>query len=303
MWFKFVLAAIAVLGMADAAFAWGPAVHTALGGSILGDLSLLPAGLAALLARHGASYLYGGIAADIVFAKRWSRIKQFCHHWSTGFRLLESAQCDRDKAFACGYLSHLAADTVAHGKYVPRQVMVSNCTVNFGHLYWELRAEAAQSPATWKRLETLLDDDHDDHHDALECHICDTFLPFELNRLVFDRLNALSVHRGFRRTVDVWSRCSRWYLAPELLRGYHAECVDRIRSVLAEGQHSAVVHDDPNGTSALMQLRVRRREARRLRRNGMPVRHRVVEASRGYAPELSRAPVSDTDPTAALAGA
>lgn len=301
MWVKVVFAAIAVLGMADAAFAWGPAVHTALGGSVLSDLVVLPAGMAALLFRQAASYLYGNIAADIVFAKRWSRVKQFCHHWSTGFRLLESAEGDRDKAFAYGYLSHLAADTVAHGKYIPRQVVVSNCTVNFGHLYWELRADAAQSPQTWKRLEDVLEEDHEDHHDELEYHMHDTFLPYELNRLVFNRLNALSVHRGFRRTVDVWSRCSRWYLAPELLAGYHSECVDRIRSVLTEGQRSPVVKDDPNGTSALMQVRVRRRETRRLKRNGVPVRHRVVEASRGYAPKPSVSVDREPTPEPALA--
>ncbi|MBI4716266.1 MAG: hypothetical protein HY763_00515 [Planctomycetes bacterium] len=103
-----VVLVLALLGDVPAAFAWGPAVHVGLGGEVLGRLSLLPAAVAALLARHTAAYLYGSIAADIVFAKRLSRIKQFCHHWSTGFRLLDSAAGEEQRAFGWGYLSHLA---------------------------------------------------------------------------------------------------------------------------------------------------------------------------------------------------
>ena len=133
-----------LLGEVDTVLAWGPGTHIALSGSILERLHLLPAAIGALLARHGIAYLYGSIAADMVFAKRLSRVKQFCHHWSTGFGLLDAARTDRDRSFAYGYLSHLAADTVAHGKFVPRQIVVSNYAVGLGHLYWELRADSMQ---------------------------------------------------------------------------------------------------------------------------------------------------------------
>ncbi|MGB2985741.1 MAG: zinc dependent phospholipase C family protein, partial [Phycisphaerae bacterium] len=134
-----IVALVCLLGQANEAFAWGPATHMGLAASALEHLLLVPAAVAAVLARHRIAFFYGNIATDIVFAKRLSRVKQFCHHWSTGFRLLDTAEDDRAKAFAYGYLSHLAADTVAHGKYVPRQIVVSQCSVNFGHFYWELR--------------------------------------------------------------------------------------------------------------------------------------------------------------------
>ena len=279
-----IAAVIAVLGVADQAMAWGPATHVGIGSSMLGHLAVLPAAIAAVLARHRVAYLYGSIAADIVFAKRLSRIKQFCHHWSTAFRLLDNAQDDRAKAFSYGYLSHLAADTVAHGKYVPRQIVVSDCSVSFGHFYWELRADAAESTATWELMERILDDDHSHHHLALANHITDTFLSYDLNRLVFDRMNSLAVRRGFRRTMDVWNRYSRWYLPPHLIAGYRAECLDRVHSILAEGRRSSLLREDPNGTSALMQLRIRRRELRRLQRRGLPVKRRVQEVSRVLGP-------------------
>ncbi len=275
-----------LLGETEQALAWGAATHVGIAASVLERLPLLPAAVAAVLARHGIAYLYGSIAADVVFAKRWSRVKQFCHHWSTAFGLLDAAEDDRAKAFAYGYLTHLAADTVAHGKYVPRQIVLSECSVNFGHFYWEMRAEATETDAIWRLLEQVLGDDHSDHHQALESHITDTFLPYDLNRVLFDRVNALTVRQKFRRTVNAWTRYSRWYLAPELISGYRAESFDRVYSVLAEGVRSALLREDPNGTSAMMHLRVRRREVRRLKRRGLPVQHRLLEASRGLAPSV-----------------
>ncbi len=274
-----------VLGDVDQAFAWGPATHVGLASDLLQHLSVLPAAVAAVLARNRIAFIYGNIAADIVFAKRLSRVRQFCHHWSTAFGLSEAAGGDQDRAFAYGYLSHLAADTVAHGKYVPRQIALSECSVNFGHFFWELRADAFGTDADWRTLDLVLNDDHTPHHEALEQRLTGTFLPYELNRLLFDRMNAVTLRESFRRSVNVWNRRSRWYLCPDLVHGYRAESLDRMFTILSEGARSALLREDPNGTSALMHLRVRRREARRLKRRGLPFEYRLVEASQSLAPK------------------
>lgn len=289
-----VLALIGVLSTTDEAFAWGPATHIGLATSVMDRLPLLPAAIAAVLARNRIAYLYGNVAADIVFAKRWSRVKQFCHHWSTGFRLLEEADDDRAQAFAYGYVSHLAADTVAHGKFVPRQIAISECAINSGHFFWELRADATEVDTTWQRLKMVFRDEHTADHRALERHITGTFLSFDLNRLLFDGINTLAARDGFRRSVGAWNRRSRWYLSTELLDGYRSESLDRILSLLTEGTASALLREDPNGTSALMSLRVRRRDSRRLKRRGLPIDHRLLEAARGLAP----APVGGEDRSA-----
>lgn len=280
-----LLAVLACCAIADSAFAWGPATHIGLGESVLAQIALLPASIAALLGRHAVAYLYGNIAADVVFAKRWSRVKQFCHHWSTGFRLLENARHDRSKAFAYGYLSHLAADTVAHGKYVPRQIVMSECSQNFGHFYWELRADSAQPDPTWRRLEVVIRQDHDVHHLLLQRHIRDTLLSYPVNRLLFDSMNALAVRQSFRRTIGTWGRLSRWPLPQPLLLGYQGESLDRIMSVLVEGSRSPVLREDPNGTSALMQVRIGKVDLRRRKRRGLPVERRLFEASIALAPQ------------------
>lgn len=283
-WYGAAVALYVLLASAEDACAWGPATHVGLASTVLDSLSVLPPAIAALLARHRASFIYGNIATDVVFAKRLSRIKQCCHHWSTGLRLLDAAQDERAKAFAYGYLSHLAADTVAHGKYVPRQIVVSGSSINFGHMYWELRADATESDGSWQLLQRVLQLDHSGHHQTLERHLTDTFLPYDVNRLLFRRISALTVRQSFRRTVSAWGRCSRWDLSPTLVDDYRSESLNRIVSILCEGHRSALLREDPNGTSALMHVHVRRREVRRLRRRGMPIEQRLHETSRSLAP-------------------
>lgn len=291
-----VLVVLCLFVVTEPALAWGPGMHVDLAATVLSRLALLPAALAALLGRHAVSYIYGCVAADVVFAKRLSRIKQFCHHWSTGLRLLNKSESDRSQAFALGYLSHLAADTVAHGKFVPLQIMTSRCTVGFGHLYWELRADATVQDDSWQLLETVTAADHEDHHEKLERLLTDTFLSFDWNRVLFQRFNALAANRGFRRTIDMWDRCSRWELPEGLLEDFRSECVERILSVLTEGDQSKVLREDPNGTSALMRVRAQRRDVRRMSRKGMPVDRRIHEASQALGPRLAAS--TDRHPTA-----
>ena len=70
------------------ALAWGPATHVKLASDLLDLSHLLPAAVAGLLARCRRDYIFGNIAADVVLAKRLSRVRQFCHHWATGFAIL-----------------------------------------------------------------------------------------------------------------------------------------------------------------------------------------------------------------------
>jgi hypothetical protein len=283
-----VMAAVAVLLMTQPAMAWGPATHIGLGESALANLSLLPAAVGALLARHRMAFLFGNIAADIVFAKRLSRVRRFCHHWSTGFKLLHSASHDRSKAFAYGYISHLAADTVAHGKFVPHQVARHDTTVAFGHLYWELRADETAPASAWERLEDVLEKNHAGYHSLLRDYITDTLLTYNMNRVIFDGMNGLCVHRRFRRMIAMLNKYSRWELPGGLIGGYRDECLDRILSVLTETERSRVLRDDPSGISTLMQLRVRRREQRRLERQGLCIKRRHRESTCTFAPARLR---------------
>jgi hypothetical protein len=253
-------AAILLIFDVAEALAWGPAVHAGIAHSVLGQMALIPAGVAAILAKHRLSYIYGNIAADVVFAKRMSRVKQFCHHWSTGFSLLEAAEDDGDKAFAYGYLSHLAADTVAHGKYVPRQIATFDNSVNFGHFYWELRADSTVEEPRWRLLKRVLVTDHDQHHTLMKPFMAPALLRYGMNRALFESMNHLCTRRPFRRGVGLWGSMSRSELDPSMILAYRDECVDRVISLLSAGPKSQLLREDPNGNAALMQAKFQRRK-------------------------------------------
>lgn len=278
-------AALVLLLDAKELFAWGPATHVQLANDVLRNLGLLPAAVAALLGRHAVDYIYGCVAADVVFAKRLSRIKQSCHHWSTGFGLLKRADSDRGRAFAYGYLSHLAADTVAHGKFVPRQIMLTRSTVSFGHVYWEMRADQLAPESAPDQLRAFSAYNFDVHHRELSGMLLETFLPYQMNREVFARINALVGREGWRRGMEIVNRCSRWALHPDILQAYHGECVDRTLSLLAEEHRSPVLAEDPNGSAALACSRINRRQLRRLKRRGLPWQQRAHELAAGWAPQ------------------
>jgi hypothetical protein len=287
---------LVVLLMPASALGWGPATHVKLASDLLERLSMLPAGLAALLAACRKDYLFGNIAADVVLAKRLSRIKQVCHHWATGFEMLQEARSDRGRAFALGYLSHLAADTVAHGKFLPRQMTLTRTTLSFGHLYWELRADATIGPHYWDQLRSILVEVFDEHERLLAGRLTDTFLPFAVNWRLFYRLNGFVSRHVLRRAMDGWYRLSRWQLSDQLMREYRAECLERIVDVLAQGARSRVCHEDPNGNAALAYTRVQRRQLRQMARLGLVAPHILYEVSVVHAPRLgAAAPVQVPD--------
>ncbi|MFQ5491285.1 MAG: zinc dependent phospholipase C family protein [Phycisphaerae bacterium] len=266
------------------ALAWGPGIHIALASDVLSQAALLPASVAGILTRYALDYLYGNIAADLVFAKRLSRVKQFCHHWSTGFATLDHARDDRGLAFAYGYLSHLAADAVAHGKFVPHQIVVSGSTLNFGHLYWEMRADVTVGPAVWEEVDRVLLGAFHEHHRTLENLLTDTFLPFDANRQMFRGINSLVRRRSWRRTMASWERYSRHPLPEDLLENYLAEARANIIDLLTLMKDSPVLFEDPNGTASFSYVRAHRRQLRRLKRQGLSPQQRIVEAAASHAP-------------------
>jgi hypothetical protein len=280
-------ATIVLLAFSADALAWGPVTHVQLASDLLANLWLLPAGLAALIARNRRFFIYGNVATDTVFAKKLSKTKQVCHHWSTGFALLDAAETDGGRAFAYGYLAHLAADTVAHNKYLPRQIAVSRSTFSFGHLYWEIRAETGIAQPHWQELRSALRGTYPEPERLLEERLRETLLSFRANRILFKRMNLLACERGWRRSVQFWSRLSRFTLDAGVLAAYRTESLDRLVDVLTRGRSSALLYEDPNGNAALGYAKARRKQLRQMKRARIPHAHIIREAAAGLAPALS----------------
>jgi hypothetical protein len=281
---------IIVLASSAPAWAWGPATHIKLAHDLLAQLNLLPAAAAAILARYGRDYIFGNIAADVVLAKRLSKVKQICHHWETGLAIFEDAQSDAGRAFALGYMSHLAADTVAHNKFIPRQLTVTRSSRTFGHLYWELRADSTIGPHYWNELKHLLNEVFDEHQAVLSTRLTETLLPFELNWRLFYRMNRFVGRRTLRKAMDRWYTVSRWRLSDQLMREYRAECLHRMLDVVAKGRRSEIMHHDPNGNAALSYTKAQRRQLRQMAKCGTIAPHIMYEAAAGHAPSSTKWP-------------
>lgn len=279
-----LLAIIAVLTLSDFAWAWGPGTHVKFAYDILSNLWVLPSSVAAVIAANKRFFLYGNVATDTVLAKKLSKIKQICHQWSTGFSLLESAESDKGRAFAYGYLAHLAADTIAHNKFLPRQIAVSRSTISFGHFYWELRADAHIEERNWMSLRRALRLQYDEPEQMLESHLRETLLSFRANRFIFKRMNLIASEEAWRKSVVFWSRLSRHDLDTQVLDHYHRESLDRIIDLLTRERKSATLHDDPNGNWSFAYAKAQRKQIRQLRRARLPHAHIIEEATMCHAP-------------------
>ncbi|OQZ00435.1 MAG: hypothetical protein B6D36_15130 [Planctomycetes bacterium UTPLA1] len=283
-----ILAALVILVVTSDALAWGPATHVKLASDVLSHLALLPAGIAALIARHRRFFVYGNVATDTVLAKKLSQVKQVCHRWSTGFSLLTNAESDQGKAFAYGYLSHLAADTVAHNKFLPLQMAVSRSTVSFGHLYWEIRADARIDTPYWRQLRRSLCGCYPEPEHLLREQLQRTLLSFRTNRFLFKRMNLLASEDAWRRSVDFWERLSRFSLDSALVESYHAESIARIIDLLTKGDASVVLQEDPNGNFSLSYAKAQRRQLCQLKRAKIPHDQIIREAALGHAAKQSQ---------------
>lgn len=273
-----------VLTSGHDALAWGPATHISLASDLLSNLSLLPAGIAALIAAHRRFFVYGNVATDTVFAKKLTKIKQICHHWSTGFGFLDAAESDEGKAFAYGYLAHLAADTVAHNKFLPRQMAVSRSTITFGHLYWEIRADALIERPHWVELRKSLSGKYAEPEHLMRDRLRETLLSYKTNRILFKQMNLLASELAWRRSVDCWAKISRYDLDRRMLDDYRSEALDRVMDVFEHGRASPVLFEDPNGNAALSLAKAQRRQLRQMKRARLPHAHIIREAANGHAP-------------------
>ena len=140
LFIAFMTLAIAAFIPAEA-LAWGPGVHLALGNSVLANLGAMPPLIAGLLARHHDAFLYGCLSADIFIGKGTNFKPGHSHNWVTGFKLLNSANDPRVLSYAYGYLTHLAADVVAHNYFVPNTLWTMPSGGKLSHVYVEAQAD------------------------------------------------------------------------------------------------------------------------------------------------------------------
>lgn len=253
----------------DKVFAWGPATHLQLGWQVLSNPALLIAPVKPLLEVFPYDYLYGCISADIVVGKRFTRELKHCHNWRVGFKLLNSAVSPSQKAFAYGYLSHLAADTIAHNYYVPEKMVSAYSTRFLRHVYWEMRFDALAEKVVWDLPRKIMKDVHEDNDPLLESVLENTLLSFSTNKTIFN--NVMLIHRmeQWHKMIGKLSSYSRWVLHKEDVDIYYQNALKAVLDVLQRQETAACIKEDPTGRKNLDMAKSLRKKLKFMKRNGI----------------------------------
>jgi hypothetical protein len=232
----------------EPAFAWGPATHVALGEALLGALYLLPPALQAILARHPLHFLYGSVAADISLAKKYVPEGRHCHNWSVGEEVLAAADSEPLQAVGYGYLAHLAADTVAHNVFVPRQLLLTSTTQALGHAYWEHRMDMHLGEGFMRKARHLVTDNDHGAADALFDDVLSrTIFSFRTNRRIFRGMIRFQGHDRWQQVFDLVLANSRFDLPDPAVDRYFALAFEHVVGYLRARHSSPAWGLDPVG--------------------------------------------------------
>jgi hypothetical protein len=224
----YIFVFLTVLLIPSFAFAWGPMTHMYLGNEIFSYAPLLPAAVMALIRKYRQDFLYGNIMADTIIGKKYLPDDKSSHSWEMAFNLLDQAKTGPEKAFVYGYLSHLAADTVAHET-------LTEDLKDIGHTLIELRADSVIDKVYWLQYVTMSKTMKKRNERFLETSMESFIFSFKTNKRIYKGIVFLSfLNKKRKRGID-----------RKQIERLHNESVLRILDLLRNGRESAVAHKSP----------------------------------------------------------
>lgn len=260
MIFAIVFAVFALFCLPEPAWAWGPATHIYLGSAVLQSLVLLPPAIRALISAYPKDFLYGNVAADISLAKKYVPEGRHCHNWHIGEEIHSTAETDRLRAVGLGYLCHLAADTIAHNVFVPRQLMLTSSTKGLGHSYWEHRMDI-QLGESFTRVarEVVMEHDHSAADALFDRVLSATLFSFQTNRRIFRGMIRFQDNDRWQSIFSTMLQNSRWVLPDDEVERYVGVSFDYVIDYLNRRADSIPAGLDPIGDEKLgLSKRIRR---------------------------------------------
>ena len=234
------------------ACAWGPGNHLVFAHRVYRNRrKSLPKATATLLREERSAYFYGNIAADIINFKAWGGHYNHCHRWTIIEEMQSHASSPAEEAFVLGYLSHLAADTIAHNHFVPYHLTRYARAKGLGHLYWEMRADSFVPESRWQLVKTLKSDRVLDRLDELVNQtVPKKALSMRTNKLLFNHVLLISERDRWRRGVDRLHGMSAAPLDKAFLEVFRRAAVARVRLALSKDGLASLQHIDTNGKLA-----------------------------------------------------
>ncbi|NDV26179.1 zinc dependent phospholipase C family protein [Desulfovibrio sp. JC010] len=234
-----------VLGFSATCFAWGPGVHMAIGNAVLSNTMLLSDQVAKLLLSNSAIFLYGCLSADIFIGKGSKAKRLHSHNWQTGFNLLEDSDDEHLKAYSLGYMSHLAADIIAHNYYVPNLMKQARSGGRLSHVYIEMLAD---DQVNWSAQEAarLFRKANQDADFNLRKHMDAKKYSFLFKKKVFHQTIGLLEYKAVSKSLNVSKK-----VIPAYHQAYLRSIIDYsyrvVVDMLNSPQQAIALNFDPIG--------------------------------------------------------
>lgn len=241
MIFFTVMSIVFILLIPVSAFAWGPLTHIYLGNELFSFCSLLPAGLLEILRRYRKDFLYGNLMADSILGKKYLPDNKNTHSWDVAFDLLRSARTNQQKAFVYGYMSHLAADTVAHNIYTADKR-------NLRHTVMELKADSIIDKKYWIQAIAIEKRIQRRNDLFLENSLERLLFSFKTNKRIFKGMVLFSVFNQEKIGDFIDRNLETSLPARKAIESLHQESLDNMIDFLQNLEESDVVKLNPSGT-------------------------------------------------------
>lgn len=280
---------LCVLFLPSDALAWGAGIHLQLGSAVLENLSAITPAVAAVIGEFPRDFLYGCIAADITIGKKFTHYLQHCHRWQVGLRVLQNAELPQQKACAYGYLSHLAADTVAHNYFVPFKMMSSFASLTLKHTYWEIRFETFVDRDIWETGMIVARENYRSNDALLRRVISETLFSFGTNKRIFNSILLVSRMEKWQQVIRTLTDSSRYALDENDREEYMALAQEAVFDFLQNLEASRSFRADPTGERALAAAEVVRKNLRFLYRSGKLTKGQALEQLDEMKPKLKEA--------------
>lgn len=261
VWFiAFVGAIFLVVVTPENGWAWGAGIHVSQGSFVLENLTLIRPQIAAILAAYPMDYIYGCLSADIFIGKGYRRRDDHCHNWSVGIKTLNSAGDDSTKAYAYGYLTHLAADVIAHNYFIPKLLCTTPAPNGLGHVYWEFRADRFVKKKYWTLASKVVSMHNHDNDTLIKKVMNRSRFRFGAKKMVFKRAIRISDLIMVRRRVETAPVPQKKITRNQVIR-LNNYALNLIFSFLRNGEKSMAMNFDPVGTDNMI-------KARQIRKSG-----------------------------------
>jgi hypothetical protein len=235
----------------DGAYAWGPGVHTWIAYKILGELHVILPVIGETIRSFPLEYLYGSLSADFFVGKGRKPKEGHSHNWETGLKLLEEAKDDQEAAYAYGFLSHLAADVVAHNYYVPNLVHQISKWRRMGHLYWEAKADYHVGPFYTRIARDILGMSHLGCDDLLKSAVGRGKNGLKTKRKIFTQSVKLTDFICTSQPMAMVNKTSRYRISPQYLDFMTHLSYRLVKDILNHPYSSSCLSHDPIGSRNL----------------------------------------------------